>query len=558
MFDFMKPKTKQPLFLGKDSKTIMHLGTDTKGRPICMDSNTLRTHILLTGSTGSGKTEALLGFMGNAFAWGSGGIFVDGKGDVSLYAKMAMIADHYGRRDDLYVVNFMNSNSAGHLHGGFTHRFNPFAKGASDAITQMIVSIVEDTDSPMWKGRLTAMLTGIIRLLCWRRDNRGEKLDASVIRDNISFRRLVDVARGHVFADVPPEIRRTVQSYLQSLPGYVSERVYDQSHTTLDHHGYMEMQLTKTFSTMCDVYGHIFTEGQTDIDLEDVVLNRRFLLVMLPALEKSRDEIAGLGRIVAAALKMMAGSVLGRAVEGTWEDVQTDHVEARHSLPPFLCILDEATYYLVDGFDLMAAQSRSLGIAMIFACQDMHSLFRAPGSVGKTIIASTKTKIAMCSHTWYSEMDALFAEASPGRDDVMPYVERIMRTSRRQRTMPTMGSMTSDFGPGEFALVSSGKMIIGKAMYVDLHKDRTSNLSLTRFRSIALAADDLIKLENDSLLQKENRDTAEALPACLEKLCAEGARPILAGASELLTAAVRAVSETTATPPSVEIVRIGE
>src|SRR6185312_416704 len=46
----------------------------------------MRTHVLIFGSTGSGKTEALISLAFNALVQGSGFLYVDGKGDNSLFA----------------------------------------------------------------------------------------------------------------------------------------------------------------------------------------------------------------------------------------------------------------------------------------------------------------------------------------------------------------------------------------------------------------------------------------------------------------------------------------
>ena len=47
----------------------------------------MRTHVLIFGSTGSGKTEALVSIAFNALVQGSGFIYVDGKGDNSFICK---------------------------------------------------------------------------------------------------------------------------------------------------------------------------------------------------------------------------------------------------------------------------------------------------------------------------------------------------------------------------------------------------------------------------------------------------------------------------------------
>ncbi|EKD72539.1 MAG: IcmO, partial [uncultured bacterium] len=71
------------------------------------NNDDMRTHVLIFGSTGSGKTEALVSFAYNALIQGSGFLYVDGKGDNSLFAKVFSMARSMGREDDLLLINFM-------------------------------------------------------------------------------------------------------------------------------------------------------------------------------------------------------------------------------------------------------------------------------------------------------------------------------------------------------------------------------------------------------------------------------------------------------------------
>ena len=67
----------------------------------------MRTHVLIFGSTGSGKTEALVSMAYNALLQACGFIYVDGKGDNSLYAKVFSMCRSMGREDDLLLINFL-------------------------------------------------------------------------------------------------------------------------------------------------------------------------------------------------------------------------------------------------------------------------------------------------------------------------------------------------------------------------------------------------------------------------------------------------------------------
>lgn len=345
------------------------------------------------------NTESLLGFAANAIMWGSGFLFCDGKGDVALFAKVFALARRFGREDDLLVLNFMTGNQDLGAAGGklMSNTLNPFSTGSSDSLTQMVVSLMDDAggDGAMWKGRATAMLTGVMRALTWLRDEDQVDLNVGEIREFMQLRKIIDLGDTQKYANLPQPIRKTIKSYLTSLPGFQEEKGYKQAQTTLDQHGYLEMQFTKILGSLADVYGHIFHTPYGEVDMHDVVLNRRILVIMLPALEKSGDEIANLGKIVVATLKGMMGSTLGSSLEGDWAQVVDNR--PTNSPSPFICVLDEVGYYTVEGMALMAAQARSLGFTMVYASQDIPAMKRLNEKEAASIIANTNTKIFMRS-----------------------------------------------------------------------------------------------------------------------------------------------------------------
>lgn len=387
------PGTGKPM----QSGGIFFIGNELKtGKEVWLTNSDCRQHFLVLGTTGAGKTETLVGFAANAVAWGSGFLYCDGKGDVSLFAKMYALTRRFGREDDLLVLNYMTGNQDLSAAGGklLSNTLNPFSTGSSDNLTQMVVGLMDDAggDGAMWKGRAAAMFTGIMRALTWLRDQGVIDLNVSEIRDHLNFTRILTLADKNAYPDMPQPIRKSIKSYLTSLPGF-QENAPKQSQTTLDQHGYLEMQFTKILGSLADVYGHIFKTPYGEIDMVDVVLNRRILIIMLPALEKSGDEIANLGKIIVATLRGMMGSTLGSTIEGGWDNV----VENRptNSPSPFIVILDEVGYYMVDGMDLMSAQARSLGFSMIFAGQDINAMKRFNEKVFGSVRGNTNTKIIM-------------------------------------------------------------------------------------------------------------------------------------------------------------------
>src|SRR5476651_2414664 len=153
------------------------------------------------------------------------------------------------------------------------------------------------------------------------------------------------------------------------------------------------MQLTRVFGSFADTYGHIMRTNLAEVDFKDIVLNRRILVVLLPALEKSPDELANLGKIIIASLKAMMAAGLGDTVEGEFRDLIKR--KPTNAPTPFVSIMDEYGYYAVKGFAVVPAQARSLGFSAIFAGQDLPAFQKASKEEAASIGANTNIKICM-------------------------------------------------------------------------------------------------------------------------------------------------------------------
>jgi len=373
------------------------------------NNDDMRTHTLIFGSTGSGKTEALVSISFNALVQGSGFIYVDGKGDNSLFAKIFSMARKMGREDDLLLINFMTGakDIIGAQERRLSNTLNPFSHGSSGMLTQLVVSLMSSSsntgDGDMWKGRAISFVEALMKILVYMRDQGKILLDANTIRNYFPLNRLESIAIDKMFprddqeavslTDVPSVILEPIYNYVINLPGYDKAKKGRQVSQVLEQHGFITMQLGRTFSSLADAYGHILRTNLAEVDVKDVVLNRRILCVLLPALEKSPDELANLGKIIIAALKAMMASGLGEDVEGDYRDVVLR--KPTNSPTPFMCVLDEYGYYAVPGFAVVPAQARSLGFSVIFAGQDLPAFQKASKEEAASIGANTNIKICM-------------------------------------------------------------------------------------------------------------------------------------------------------------------
>lgn len=382
------------------------LGTDLE---LWFANEDMRTHALIFGSTGSGKTETLVSLAFNALVQGSGFIYVDGKGDNSLFAKVFSMVRSMGREDDLLLVNFMTGakDIIGPQKSRLSNTMNPFAIGSSSMLAQLVTSLMDSGssggDGDMWKGRAINFVEALLKILVAMRDAGHILLDANTIRNYFTLERIEAMVMDKVFIrddqdginieNLPALVTEPIKNYLINLPGYSKDKKGKQVSQVLEQHGYITMQLTRTFGSLADTYSHIIRTNLAEVDFKDVVLNRRILVVLLPALEKSPDELAILGKVVISSLKAMMAAGLGDAVEGDYRDVIQR--KPTNAPTPYLCILDEYGYYAVKGFAVVPAQARSLGFSVIFAGQDLPAFQKASKEEALSIGANTNIKICM-------------------------------------------------------------------------------------------------------------------------------------------------------------------
>lgn len=403
-----KPGSSAP----SKAQGIYFFGNDLNtGEQLWFNNSDMRTHVLIFGSTGAGKTETLLSISYNALVQGSGFIYVDGKGDNSLFAKVFAMVRSLGREDDLLIVNYMTgaSDIIGPQENILSNTMNPFASGSSSMLSGLVVSMMESgsqggSDGDMWKGRAIAFIEALMRTLVWLRDQGYLLLEAGLIRKYFTLdaieemlydRKVIDQQNNVTIMDegIPFEVRDPLENYLATLPGYQKSEKGKQSGKAYEQHGYITMQLTRIFGSLADVYGHIVSTNLAEVDFRDVVLNRRILVVLLPALEKSPDELSNLGKLIIASLRAMLAEGLGSKVEGTYADVI--ETKPTNSSTPYLCVLDEYGYYAVKGFAVVPAQARSLGFSVVFAGQDLPAFQKASKEEAASICANTNVKICM-------------------------------------------------------------------------------------------------------------------------------------------------------------------
>lgn len=375
------------------SRGIAFIGNrKSDGAEIWAANEDLRTHAFIIGSTGAGKTEGLISIAYNALIWGSGFAYTDGKGDVTLFAKIFSMVRSMGREDDLLVINYMtgNADTTKKRSDKLSNTYNPFSVGNSESLIQLVVSLMDSGDAKgdMWKGRAISFISSALPALVDLRDLGLLMLHIGAIREALPYPKYFELMSN---VNISQKSRDMMQAFLYDVPGYKRDKGENQSSTFNEQYGYQQMQFTRILSSLADTYGHIYFTPQGEVVLKDVVVNRRIFLALLPALEKSRPELGNLGKIIVAGMKGMMGAQLGSKVEGS----KLELLDARQTTAPtpFIAIFDELGYYIPDDAALMWAQARSLGFALVAAGQDLQAFYRTSKEETLAIVSNSNIKI---------------------------------------------------------------------------------------------------------------------------------------------------------------------
>lgn len=373
------------------------------------------------------NTELLLGLITQSMMWSSGFLFIDGKGTAEFYTRIWALARRFGREDDVRVLNFTGEGGDPDAPPGGpgvqSNTSNPFAKGDSDQLMNILVSIMGDAGkgNDMWKDRATTLVTASMKAMVEMRDRGDIIFNVQVLREFLALGKGVEesiLGRNkeiRSIKDLPDEAWEEMRSragmieiylralngefssatlvalkgFFDSLPGFDEKAALNgktQSGKCNEQFNFLYMQLTKPLSTFADSYRHIFMTPFGEVDMADVMLNRRILVVLLPALKKAKAEMQNCGKVIVSLIKIMMGNASGASLEG--DKRQVNDASPTRSVSPFIVVLDEVGYYMVDGIDVMMAQARSLSFMVILAGQDMAAMQAVSKEISEITMAN--------------------------------------------------------------------------------------------------------------------------------------------------------------------------
>lgn len=452
------------------------------------------THMLILGTTGSGKSEAMVSLSFNALAMGSGFFYIDPKAAPKLAVQLSQMCRLCGRDDDFLVVNY---STAGKIQGRNPKRLsnttNPFAIGSPEGLTNLLTSLipVSEGDNAIFSQNAQTLVTGLMYALCELRDRGEQELSIDTIRDTMTLQRYVELAER---PDLSETTLAALRSFLSSVGWQEGKPLDKQPRSLPEQFGYARAYFGLTLASLADTYGHVYKTSRGEVNMYDVIKNRRILVTLLPAMEKSPQELANLGKISLSSVRLACSVGLGDKLEGAIEDV-LDSLPT-DSPTPFLSLTDEYAAIPTPGYAEVLTQGRGLGIAAVVGSQDYAGIKGADEKGAQQIIANTKVKWAMktedATSTWELFRD-IAAESpimqtagyhvdpkNPGmglayRDQAQANVTKVARVHIRD---------LQEQIEGEFHAFFNGGITRGMAFYANPPLPKDDQLRINKFLKV--------------------------------------------------------------------------
>ncbi|WP_210498589.1 type IV secretory system conjugative DNA transfer family protein [Vibrio crassostreae] len=476
-FPKIKVPFEKPFYDTKNEKDgFFFFGNElSTNKEIWFTDSESRRHILIMGTTGAGKSESLIGIVANSIAQNSAFTYVDGKADTGLFSKIFSLCRRFGREDDLLVINYMVGSLKADVKRDkkLSNTLNPFANNTAEALSELITSLLPSGGSSdgIWKDRASVFMSALIKSLVSLRDAGHILLDVNIIRQHFTLEKIVQLSKD---TRIKESDREGLINYVLNLPGYQEDKGDDQEPTVYEQNGYVVMQFQPCFGMLSDTYGHVMKTQLADVDFKDVVLQRRILCVLLPALEKSPSNLSNLGKVIISSIKGMMASSLGAELEGLTEyTLDAKPTNGR----TYQCVFDEYGYYSVEGAAVMPAQARGIGFSLVFAGQDYQAFKKGSPEEAASIKANCAIKICMTLEDPTETAEIFTKGAGQGLKAVEGGVEKEVGAfgtrliSSKNITFEKVQRVDErdlkDQMPGEFHIINMDNLCRGRSFYAN-------------------------------------------------------------------------------------------
>lgn len=498
--EYDESKDKFTYLDGIETNAVIFMATDDEtGGEFWINKDYATRHTFMFGTTGAGKTEAILSICFSYMSFSSGYMFIDAKGTYELYAKAYNTARVFGREDDVLLLSYLTGNQdvrAAYTTIKVSNTQNIVSRGSHDSLLQTIGAMIPQSggDNKIWSDMAMTLLEVILGILVYRRDVLKQAISLVSIQHYMNFKNLFEtfVNARNVRDDptslhyLPDWVYDALYNFLTgSLSGFREDKSFEeQAPEVFKYFGFASMQFAKVLGSFTGLYGYIFNVEQSEIDFRDVVLNNRIVIGLLPSLGKAPSELKNMGVQLVTLCKQMFATLTGDEVEGAIEDI-LEYSPAKGKYPNLLILDEWAQIAPEKGAAVLQQQVRSLNAALLVAAQD----YRSCGEEARAIIGSSNLLIGMKLQD--VETFELFSNKQREADARVTTGSHIennrMIDNNTQQFERRQVLVYSDFesqGQGEAHFLMNGSFIRGKFPYIAIPMPSKAVIKVNQFLAI--------------------------------------------------------------------------
>ena len=315
------------------------IGADTKGSPVLLYESQIKTHGMILGATGSGKTEAIKVMAGGLLDLGWSGMVLDLKEDAAaggLRDWCETYSAHHSRPYQELRLSDPNSQTW----------FNPLAGMGPDEIRDTILAL-QEFDDAYWMNLNKELLGQLVNLLVWANQADPTTFPAPSMYDLGKL-----LAQGDLKGSTKKH-RAFVQS---AIPGVTSEDFRSLENPSQD----MQKSATGFGSKLTQFYD---TQAGRTVLRPGSLNERRLIDVTQEGLTYIGLDSQGKADLT----KIISSAVLQRMSVYAAQRVTSS--EITEPLRPRFLIVDEANWVNRTIVQSLLSRARSAGIAMVLCTQ---------------------------------------------------------------------------------------------------------------------------------------------------------------------------------------------
>ncbi len=345
-----------------DDETGEKIIFGSRGESLSFDS--LKRHVHVVGSTGSGKTVFLTHVTYEHIRKGKGFIFIDLKADADLFSRIGQVAKASGRWEDF---KFFHATKPKHSFG-----YNPLKYGSATELKDKIVSSLTWSEE-YYKSVSESVLLETLKAFVLLRDQAGEELNLQTVFGYLkNFDLLRSVQERLTKLKVGPER----DSAIRALSTYLDRT--RQVELARDLQG-----LRSQIGLLVEAeYGYLLTSGNIpQIDFLESIEKGEIVYILLDS-QKFGESAKRLGKMILSDLRSVSSEIVSNG----------------RRFPQTTIIVDEFVDLATDHFVGFLNRARGSGIGIMLAHQELSDLEvngptlrkQVQGNVGTSVVFNQK------------------------------------------------------------------------------------------------------------------------------------------------------------------------